>query len=296
MKSGKEEAEAETLAIEEALDEQKKKQESQKAEKASSMKPKNIRPRTEDSSDEENEDANDKTDDKSEEEEEQEEEEPERIFNNQTKAMSKAREALMLSENKKAIEDEIKQRKEDEAKFMYEEQIRKEKEDKEREEKEKLVKEVKMMKQKMIEEEQEQRRKKIEEEREKMIQDHQKKNLKSIIKQSLKIRSMMKMTSQEFTGKKMKKMMLVMKIMKGEVAMIDLDPDQVRDQGLLKEDHTVEMTARMMGQGERKVAKLDHEEKLQMEVMLRMEKWRILIVMLKMKLKGKRINYNFWKR
>merc|ERR1719394_1698324 len=109
---------------------------------------------------------------------------------------------------------------------------------------------------------------------------------------------MMKMTSQESTGEKMKKMMLVMKNMKGEVAMIDLDPDQVRDrdQGLLKEDHTVEMTARMMGQGERKVAKHEHDEKLQMEVMLRMEKWRILIVMLKMKLKGKRINYNFWKR
>merc|ERR1711902_482511 len=55
MKAGKEEGEAETLAIEEALDEQKKKQENQTAmvEKASSMKEKPLRKRTEDSEDEE---------------------------------------------------------------------------------------------------------------------------------------------------------------------------------------------------------------------------------------------------
>ena len=54
MKSGKDESEAETLAIEEALDEQKKKQENQKGlvENASTMKEKHLRKRTEDSDDE----------------------------------------------------------------------------------------------------------------------------------------------------------------------------------------------------------------------------------------------------
>ena len=173
MKAGKDEGEAESLAIEEALDEQKKKQENQQAlvEKASSMKAKPLRQRADSDEDmEEKGDENEENDD-----EEGEGEEVERVFNSQTNAMSKAREALMVSENKKIIEDEVRSRKEDEAKFMYEEQLRKEREEKEREEKEKLVKEVRAMKQKVIEEEQEQRRLKIEEERDKMRKDHERK-------------------------------------------------------------------------------------------------------------------------
>merc|ERR1712096_101699 len=55
------------------------------------------------------------------------EEVPEKVYSSENKAMNKAREALILSENRKLIQDEIKQRKEEEAKFMYEEQLRKEK-------------------------------------------------------------------------------------------------------------------------------------------------------------------------
>ena len=173
MKAGKDEGEAESLAIEEALDEQKKKQENGQAlvEKASSMKAKPLRQRA--NSDEEMEEKDKESEGDN--EEEAEGEEVERVFNSQTTAMSKAREALMVSENKKMIEDEVKSRKEDEAKFMYEEQLRKEREEKERIERDKLVKEVRAMKQKVIEEEQEQRRLKIEEEREKMRRDHERK-------------------------------------------------------------------------------------------------------------------------
>ena len=175
MKAGKDEGEAESLAIEEALDEQKKKQENGQAlvEKASSMKAKPLRQRGNSDEEEEEKDENDKEDD--EEEEEGEGEEVERVFNSQTSAMSKARDALMVSENKKMIEDEVKARKEDEAKFMYEEQLRKEREEKEKIERDKLVKEVRAMKQKVIEEEQEQRRLKIEAERDKMRRDHERK-------------------------------------------------------------------------------------------------------------------------
>merc|ERR1711892_755254 len=74
-------------------------------------------------------------------EESDDEEEPEKVYNSENKAMNKAREALMLSENRKIIQDEIKQRKE--------------KMEKEKEEREKLIQEVKLMKQKMIEGEQE---------------------------------------------------------------------------------------------------------------------------------------------
>merc|ERR1712233_156559 len=81
---------------------------------------------------------------------EDEEEEPEKVYNSENKAMNKAREALMLSENRKLIQDEIKHRKEEEAKFMYEEQLRKEKMEKDKEEREKLIQEVKLMKQKMV--------------------------------------------------------------------------------------------------------------------------------------------------
>merc|ERR1712038_1255222 len=138
MKAGKEEGEAETLAIEEALDEQKKKQENQTAmvEKASSMKEKPLRKRTEDSDADEEENENDEG--KGNEQNESGDEEPERVFNSQTNAMSKAREALMLSENKKMLEVEIKHRKEEEATFMYEEQLRKEQEEKDRMRKGKL--------------------------------------------------------------------------------------------------------------------------------------------------------------
>merc|ERR1712130_521901 len=88
---------------------------------------------------------------------------------------NKAREALCLSENKKKIQDEIKQRKDDEAKFMYEEQLRKEELEKEKEEKKKLLEEAREAKRKLIESEQEERRKKLEEEREKMKRDHERK-------------------------------------------------------------------------------------------------------------------------
>merc|ERR1739838_94776 len=174
MKAGKDEGEAESLDIEEALDEQKKKQENGQAlvEKASSMKAKPLRQRANSDDNVEEKDENEKDDD---EEEEADGEEVERVFNSQTSAMSKARDALMVSENKKMIEDEVRTRKEDEAKFMYEEQLRKEREEKEKIERDKLVKEVRAMKQKVIEEEQEQRRLKIEAERDKMRRDHDRK-------------------------------------------------------------------------------------------------------------------------
>ena len=92
MKSGKDESEAETLAIEEALDEQKKKQDNKKVENASTMKEKHLRQRQEES-DEENEESN-KT--PAAEDKEDSDEEPERVFNSETNAMSKARDALLL--------------------------------------------------------------------------------------------------------------------------------------------------------------------------------------------------------
>merc|ERR1711936_59435 len=104
-----------------------------------------------------------------------EDEVPEKVYSSENKAMNKAREALILSENRKLIQDEIKQRKEEEAKFMFEEQLRKEKMEKDKDEREKLIQEVKKMKQKLIEDEQEERRKVLEKERDKMKRDHQRK-------------------------------------------------------------------------------------------------------------------------
>ena len=151
MKSGKNESEAETLAIEEALDEQKKKQETKKGlvENASTMKERHLRKKSDDS-DDSGDGPNGNEAESAAKDESDSDEEPERVFNSENNAMSKARDALLLSENKKRIEDEVKTRKEEEAKFLYEEQLRKEKEEEERQQREKLVKEVKMMKQKLI--------------------------------------------------------------------------------------------------------------------------------------------------
>merc|ERR1712130_191622 len=170
MKAGKEEGEAETLAIEEALDEQKKKVKD--GSKEDLKKDRNIRKRSLDNEEDATEDEKKSVVKKKKVEPEDEEEEPEKVYNSENKAMNKAREALMLSENRKLIQDEIKHRKEEEAKFMYEEQLRKEKMEKDKEEREKLIQEVKLMKQKMVEAEQEERRKMLEKEREKMKKDH----------------------------------------------------------------------------------------------------------------------------
>lgn len=170
MKAGKEEGEAETLAIEEALDEQKKKVKD--GSKEDLKKDRNIRKRSLDNEEDATEDEKKSVVKKKKVEPEDEEEEPEKVYNSENKAMNKAREALMLSENRKLIQDEIKHRKEEEAKFMYEEQLRKEKMEKDKEEREKLIQEVKLMKQKMVEAEQEERRKVLEKEREKMKKDH----------------------------------------------------------------------------------------------------------------------------
>lgn len=98
-----------------------------------------------------------------------------RVFNSENMAMSKARQMLLMSENKKMIEDEIKTRKEQEALFLYEEQIRKENMEIERIEREKLAEEAKEKKRQLIEKEQEERKKILEKERDKMIADHKKK-------------------------------------------------------------------------------------------------------------------------
>merc|ERR1712098_367818 len=170
MKAGKEEGEAETLAIEEALDEQKKKVKD--GSKEDLKKDRNIKKRSLDNEEDATEDEKKSVVKKKKVEPEDEEEEPEKVYNSENKAMNKAREALMLSENRKLIQDEIKHRKEEEAKFMYEEQLRKEKMEKDKEEREKLIQEVKLMKQKMVEAEQEERREVLEKEREKMKKDH----------------------------------------------------------------------------------------------------------------------------
>ena len=56
------------------------------------------------------------------------------MFNSANRAMNKAREALMLSENKKIIEDEVRHRKEHEAIELLEAQQRREQQDRDREE------------------------------------------------------------------------------------------------------------------------------------------------------------------
>eukprot|EP00091_Calanus_sinicus_P013466 TRINITY_DN2990_c0_g2_i3.p1 TRINITY_DN2990_c0_g2~~TRINITY_DN2990_c0_g2_i3.p1 ORF type:complete len:330 (+),score=144.64 TRINITY_DN2990_c0_g2_i3:537-1526(+) len=121
MKAGKEEGEAETLAIEEALDEQKKKEKDGPKEEV--KKDRHLRKRD---NEEEVAESNESIAKKKKEESED-EEVPEKVYSSENKAMNKAREALILSENRKIIQDEVKQRKEEEAKFMYEEQLRKEK-------------------------------------------------------------------------------------------------------------------------------------------------------------------------
>lgn len=202
MKAGKEEGEAETLAIEEALDEAKKKEgdkdekdikeekdvgeakengaatESEKATQSSSTSKRNIRQRIDSGDQQSTETKASKGDEdtpKVTEETKKEEENTSRVFNSENKAMNKAREMLMLSENKKIIEDEIKSRKEQEAIFLYEEQMRKEKMEKDRIERERLAAEARERKQKLIEKEQEERRKILDKEREKMVEDHRRK-------------------------------------------------------------------------------------------------------------------------
>eukprot|EP00092_Neocalanus_flemingeri_P029154 GFUD01031643.1.p1 GENE.GFUD01031643.1~~GFUD01031643.1.p1 ORF type:complete len:1246 (+),score=549.28 GFUD01031643.1:40-3777(+) len=174
MKAGKDEGEAETLAIEEALDEQKKKEKDGKKDGIKEEVVKKDRHLRQRDNEEEKEEVADVAG-KNKKDESEEEEVPEKVYSSENKAMNKAREALILSENRKLIQDEIKQRKEEEAKFMYEEQVRKEKMEKDKEEREKLIQEVKIMKQKMIESEQEERRKALEKERDKMKKDHLKK-------------------------------------------------------------------------------------------------------------------------
>ncbi|XP_023336267.1 trichohyalin [Eurytemora carolleeae] len=179
MKAGKEEGEAETLAIEEALDEAKKKEQGkeEKMEKLPTLVEKrNVRKRDDDSDGEEK-NKIEKNEENDEKKEKVETVKPsdDRVFNSENKAMNKAREMLMLSENKKLIQDEIKSRKEQEALFMYEEQMRKEQLDKERLEKEILTEEVTKRRKALIEKEQEERRKILEKEREKMIEDHKRK-------------------------------------------------------------------------------------------------------------------------
>merc|ERR1711864_6073 len=178
MKAGKEEGEAETLAIEEALDEQKQKEKDvgnyvqPEEKKERYLREKNG------SSDEEEEGKEDdgevkiRADDIQPSEEEK-DKQPEKVYNSENKAMNKAREALILSENKKKIEDEVRLRKDDEAKFMYEEQLRKEQSEKDRDEKKRMLEDAREAKRKLIESEQEERRKKIETEREKMKKDHE---------------------------------------------------------------------------------------------------------------------------
>jgi len=196
MKAGKEEGEAETLAIEEALDEQKKKVKDGTNEL---KKDRNIRKRNVENEEESLEVEQGSVAKKKKEVSDEEEavEEPEKVYNSENKAMNKAREALMLSENRKLIQDEIKQRKEEEAKFMYEEQLRKEKMEKEKEEREKLIQEVKLMKQKMVESEQEERRKVLEKEREKMKKDHMKKEQQKQLRDKEKLLTKIKAIKDE---------------------------------------------------------------------------------------------------
>ena len=99
MKAGKEEGEAETLAIEEALDEAKKKEKEVKNAAKESKKADDAVAETvaaaEAPADEVEEDDDD-------------EEPPEKVYNSNNSIMSKARDALMLSESKKLIADQVK--------------------------------------------------------------------------------------------------------------------------------------------------------------------------------------------
>merc|ERR1739838_923163 len=155
MKAGKDEGEAESLAIEKALDEQKQKKNDAKDLHAEE-KDKEVIEELEDHQDDE-------------------EEEPDRVFSKENTAMSKAKNALALADRRKELEDEIQIRKEEEAKFLYEEELRKEEAEKEQAERQRLLDEMKMMKQKIIEKEQEERRMIIEQERDKMRKDHDRK-------------------------------------------------------------------------------------------------------------------------
>ena len=97
MKAGKEEGEAETLAIEEALDEAKKKEKEVKTaakgiKKADAAVAETVAA-VEAPADEAEEDDD--------------EEPPEKVYNSNNAIMSKARDALMLSESKKLIADQV---------------------------------------------------------------------------------------------------------------------------------------------------------------------------------------------
>ena len=48
------------------------------------------------------------------------------MYSSANKEMTKAQQAVMLSESKQVISDSLKKSKEEDAKFMYDEQIRKE--------------------------------------------------------------------------------------------------------------------------------------------------------------------------
>ena len=117
MKAGKEEGEAETLAIEEALDEAKKKEKEVK----NAAKEGN---RVDDASKESVEGAEKPP--AEEEDEDDEEEVPEKVYNSNNSIMSKARDALMLSESKKLMEDQVAAKKAEEAELLLAEHTRKE--------------------------------------------------------------------------------------------------------------------------------------------------------------------------
>ena len=97
MKAGKEEGEAETLAIEEALDEAKKKEKEVKTAAKESKKADAAVAETVAAVEAPADEA----------EEDDDEEPPEKIYNSNNAIMSKARDALMLSESKKLIADQV---------------------------------------------------------------------------------------------------------------------------------------------------------------------------------------------
>ena len=99
MKAGKEEGEAETLAIEEALDEAKKKEKEVKTAAKESKKADAAVAETVAAAEAPADDAEEDDDD---------EEPPEKVYNSNNAIMSKARDALMLSESKKLIADQVK--------------------------------------------------------------------------------------------------------------------------------------------------------------------------------------------
>ena len=96
MKAGKEEGEAETLAIEEALDEAKKKEKEVKTAAKESKKADAVAEALVLAADAPAEEA-----------EEDDDEPPEKVYNSNNAIMSKARDALMLSESKKLIADQV---------------------------------------------------------------------------------------------------------------------------------------------------------------------------------------------